>query len=166
MLFYIVSLILATSVLIVAVLIFVSEDLSAFKNKYASRTFELPILSPNGQILNTVDDLEEELSYLKEKLDEKQNEIEKSKLKVCTASDSLKKLGETSDEVKKYYIKLKNDIMRSEKECLDLQDQIQLYKEKQKKLRQEVKDNVKYYSNILSNIDLKSIEMQDYEIVQ
>lgn len=107
------------------------------------------------------------LEFLKTQLDEKQKELETSKTKLIAAEENLKKLTDTCNEVKKYYIKLKSEINRSEYECGELKSQIDDYANRQQRLREEVNENVKYYTDLLSNIDGGTVSTsEDYEMVK
>lgn len=163
-------LIFGTCVLAVSILLLLSGELKKFGGNFGKRPpkiTELPIITPSGQIVNSVEDLDMHLEFLGTQMEEKQKELETSKTKLTSAEENLKKLTDTCNEVKKYYMKLKSEINKSEYECGELKGQIDDYTNRQQRLREEVNENVKYYTDLLSNIDSGTVSTnEDYEIVK
>ncbi|CAH1119389.1 unnamed protein product [Phaedon cochleariae] len=114
---------------------------------------ELPIITSTGQIVNCVEDLDLHLDFLRGQLEEKEEELESSRSKISSTGENLKKLTDTTNEVRKYYLKLKSEINKTENECKQLKIQIEDYKLRQTRLREEVNENVKYYTDLLSDLD-------------
>lgn len=127
---------------------------------------ELPIITSSGRIVNSVEELDIHLDFLQTQLEEKDKELEISKVKIMSTEDNLKTINDTANEVKKYFIKLKSEITKNEKEYDELKSQIEDYKLRQIRLREEVNQNVKFYANMLNSIDSRTVSpAEDYEVV-
>ncbi|XP_074034868.1 uncharacterized protein isoform X2 [Leptinotarsa decemlineata] len=157
--------------LIITTISWLSKNFRRFKEKLEKkppRITELPIITSTGQIVNTVEDLDMHLDFLKNQLEEKESELETSKAKICSTEENLKRLTDTVNEVRKYFLKLKAEITKNEIECKELQNQIEDYQNRQNRLREEVNENVKYYTGLLSDIDNSDSKgdcTKDYEVI-
>lgn len=138
-----------------------------FAVKMVPKITELPIVTSTGQIVNSVEELDMHLEFLQHQFEEKEKELENYKVKVVSTQENLKTIDDTANEVKKYYMKLKSEVMRNEKEHDDLKYQIEDYKSRQNRLREEVNQNVKYYTELLNNIDNRTAvsSNDEYEVV-
>ncbi|KAH1025274.1 hypothetical protein HUJ05_010030, partial [Dendroctonus ponderosae] len=168
LLWYVFVLIITTGMMVVGFLLVTSENFQDFKEcwgKRAPRITELPIITPTGQIVNSVEDLDMQLEFLENQLEEKEKEVESSKSKLEAAAERLEKLGDTTNQVKKYYVKLKTDVAKSETEINELRNQIDDFKMRQLRLREEVNENVKYYTGMLNNIE-HTVANDEFEIVK
>ncbi|XP_030759704.1 uncharacterized protein LOC115885077 [Sitophilus oryzae] len=166
--YYVASVLFATSLTIVIFLFVTSGSLKQFKETWsqrAPRITELPIITPTGQIVNSVEDLDMQLEFLENQLEEKEKELEESKTKQLATCEKLDKLTDTTNQIKKYYIKLKSEIYKSESEINELRHQIEDYKKRQVRLREEVNENVKYYTGMLNNIE-GNVGNDGYEFVK
>lgn len=140
----------------------VSGDMKRFRAAFTEPPRKhLPLVTHDGKIVQTKEELEEELETLNEKLQDKKQSLESSKLKVSSAEDSIDKLTVASAEVKKYYARLKNEIQKSERECKELQDQIDEYKLRQMEIRNQMKSNEKRFKNLLSNIKIDTSALEE-----
>lgn len=141
MLWFLLSIILTISAAVTLFLVLASGDLHRFRERFAAITAEtsLPIITKEGQILDTKEDLDEQLTVLQDRLESKQGELLTSKSRILTAAESIQKLQATSDQVRRYYLKLKTEIERSEHHCKSLEDEIEEYRRK----RQNVLKNGK-----------------------
>lgn len=73
--YYTAALIFATALMVVAFLLATTNNLQEFKDcwgKRAPRITELPIITPTGQIVNSVEDLDMQLEFLENQLEEKE----------------------------------------------------------------------------------------------
>nr|CAI5866273.1 unnamed protein product [Callosobruchus analis] len=128
------------------------------------RITEIPIVTAGGQVVNSVEELDMHVEFLNGQLEEKQREMEEARAKLLSTEENLRKLTDATNEVKKYYVKLKSEIAKSDSECNILSSQIKDFKRRQERLRDEVNENVKYYTELLTNIDGSSSE--GYEVVK
>nr|CAH7717765.1 unnamed protein product [Callosobruchus chinensis]CAH7724727.1 unnamed protein product [Callosobruchus chinensis] len=104
------------------------------------------------------------VEFLSGQLEEKQKEMEDAKANLLSTEENLRKLTDAATEVKKYYLKLRCEIAKSDSDCSILSSQIKDFKRRQERLREEVNENVKYYTELLTNIDGSSSE--GYEMVK
>lgn len=132
------------------------------------RITELPLVTQSGQIVNTIEELDMHIELLKGEMEEKEKELEVSKSKIASTEENLKRLTDTTNEVKKFYFKLKTEISKNENECKELHSQIEDCLDRQARLRDEVNQNVKFYTNMLGNMDNDSVTdvAKDYEVVK
>lgn len=123
--------VLFTSALAVtAFLLLISGDIEQLKENFIRpQPTQLPFVTLEGKLVRTKEELEAELQYLKEKLMETKKSLEASKSKVLTATTSIDQLSKASVEAKKYYLRLKDEIQKNEKECDLLQTRIDRYSE-------------------------------------
>ncbi|CAH1999517.1 unnamed protein product [Acanthoscelides obtectus] len=128
------------------------------------RITEIPIVTAGGQVVNSVEELDMHVEFLNGQLEEKQKDLEEDRAKLLTTEENLRKLTDATNEVKKYYLKLKSEIAKADSECNILSCQVKDFKRRQERLREEVNENVKYYTELLSNIDGTSSE--GYEVVK
>ncbi|VEN39410.1 unnamed protein product [Callosobruchus maculatus] len=128
------------------------------------RITEIPIVTAGGQVVNSVEELDMHLEFLNAQLEEKQKEMEEAKAKLLSTEENLRKLTDAATEVKKYYLKLRSEIAKSDSDCNILSNQIKEFKRRQERLREEVNENVKYYTELLTNIDGTSSD--GYEVVK
>lgn len=137
------------------------------RNNKVPKITELPIVTSTGQIVNSVEELDTHLEFLQNQLDEKEKELETSKMKMISTQDNLKTINDTASEVTKYYLKLKLEINKNEREYGELKSQIEDCKLRQLRLREEVSENVKYYTNMLTNIDSRAgiSANEEYEVI-
>lgn len=166
--FYFLSVVFSSALSIVAFLLISSGDLSTFKERYARkrlhRSTHLPIVTSHGDIVNSLEDLDVQLEVLKSQLTDKQNMLEESKTKVASAASNLQRLHDTSCEVKRYYIRLKAEIAKSDMDCKELQKQIEEYRKTQNKLRDEVNANIKHYHCLINDVTPRS-SRQEFEFL-
>ncbi|XP_066251370.1 uncharacterized protein [Euwallacea similis] len=166
--YYVAALVFATAMTVVAFLLMTSSNFEEFKDywgKRAPRITELPILAPTGQILNSVEDLDMQLELWENQLEEKQKELDSTKKKRDTAEDRLEKLCDITNQAKKYCVKLNAEITKSETKNNELRSQLDDLKKIQIRLREEVNENVKYYTGMLSNIE-GTVGTDGYEIIK
>ncbi|KAG5890826.1 hypothetical protein JTB14_016204 [Gonioctena quinquepunctata] len=169
MILLVIPIIFATIFLGLCIIALFSKNIKEKLSRKAPKITELPIITSTGQIVNSVEDLDMHLEFLKNQLEEKDNELEASRTKITSTEENLKRLTDTLNEVRKYYLKLKTEITRNESECKELQNQIEDYRQRQGRLREEVNENVKYYTDMLSNIDVSDVNedcTKDYEVVR
>lgn len=137
------ALIFGTAAGITAFLLMSSDDLKKFRETFITeeciKTF--PMLTPSGEILENREELDAQLDVLQHRLDVKRNEIETSRNRINVAAENMEKLLSTSNEVKKYYTKLKADITRSEQDCIEIQRQIEEFKNQQIEIQERIKRN-------------------------
>ncbi|KAF7279646.1 uncharacterized protein LOC143206501 [Rhynchophorus ferrugineus] len=168
LIYYLGSLLFATSLMIVVFLFITSGNLKQFKENWARkapRITELPIITPTGQIVNSVEDLDMQLEFLEGQLEDKEKELEETKSKQLATCERLNKLNDTTNQIKKYFLKLKSEMTKSESEIGELRTQIEDYKKRQVRLREEVNENVKYYTGMLNNIE-NTVACDGYEFVR
>lgn len=151
MLVFVVSLVFATAVGITAFLLLSSGNIKNFKKNIfpKGQVSQLPIVTPEGNVVDSKEELDAHLEVLENKLLEKVGEIASSKTKINDAKESIDKLNTTQVQVKKYYIKLKEEIKKSEEDCRRLKSQIDDYRERRTELEKEMKKNEALYNNIL-----------------
>lgn len=153
MLILIVSIFVAIAAAVTAFLLMASGNMKQFRKDFAWRSKkQLPLITPEGKLIDSQEDLEVQLGVLENKLNEKQSNIETSKDKASHVADNIEKLSSASVEVRKYYHQLKDEILRSEKECKDLQKQIEDYQLRQAELKAQMKNNDKNFKDLLKNI--------------
>lgn len=135
--------ILITSALAVTIfLLLISGDIEQLKDNFVRPNgTELPFITMEGKLVRTKEELEAELQYLKEKLAETKKSLETSKTKVVTATMSIDQLSKASVEAKKYYLRLKDEIEKTEKECELMQSRIEKYSETNKELQRRLSKN-------------------------
>ena len=126
--------VIATAAGVTAFLILVSGDFQRFRNIFTGCGSEdkyfLPLITEDGKVVSTLEELDDQLHILKCKLNDKQDELEGSKSKIQVAVDSLHKLSNTSAEMRKYYLKLTMEVEKSESDYKVLREQIDEYQKK------------------------------------
>lgn len=153
MILFVLSILFATAAGVTAFLLLVSGDMRKFKQNFSEQPQpQLPVITPDGRLVENKEDLEVELDVLEDKLNEKQTTIVVSKAKIFNTEDSIERLSAASLEVKKYYRKLKEEIARSEKECKELQEQIQDYKQRKQELKTQMQNNEKQFQDLVKNV--------------
>lgn len=154
------SIVFATAAGVTAFLLISSGNLNKFRETFTTKPLPkaFPILTPSGEVLESKEELEAQLDILKHRLDIKKSELEISKTKVNTAAENMEKLMSTSVEVRKYYMKLKAEITRSERDCKELQKQIEDFKKQQKDLKNHLSGSQSIWSQCssLSRLTSKS----------
>lgn len=149
----IVSVFVAIAAGVTAFLLLASGNMKQFRKDFAWRPKKhLPLMTSDGKLIDCKEDLEVQLGVLEDKLNQKKTVIETSKTKASHVADNIEKLSSASVEVRKYYQQLKDEILRSEKECKDLQKQIEDYHVRQAELRAQIKSNDKNFKDLLKNI--------------
>lgn len=135
--------ILVTSALAVTIfLLLISGDIEQLRESFTRpQASELPFITLEGKLVRTKEELEAELQYLKEKLADTKKSLQTSKSKVLTATVSIDQLSKASVEAKKYYLRLKDEIERTEKECELLQTRVDKYSETNKELQRRLSKN-------------------------
>lgn len=124
---------------VTAFLLLISGDIEQLKKSFAQKHHtQLPFVTLEGKLVRTKEELEAELQYLSEKLCDLKKSLETSKVKVVTASMSIDELSKASVEAKKYYMRLKDEIVKNEKECELLQTRINNYGETNKELQKRL----------------------------
>ncbi|CAH1128978.1 unnamed protein product [Ceutorhynchus assimilis] len=161
MIIYLGALIFATASMVVAFILVTQGNFHNFTEK-APKITELPIITASGEIVNSVEDLDMQLDFLENQLEEKEKDLEATKSRQECAAKKLEKLSDTATHVKKFYIKLKTEATKSETEINELRSQIDDFKKRQLRLKEEVNENVKYYTGMLNNIDATD----EYEVVK
>lgn len=153
MFLFVLSILFATAAGVTAFLLLVSGDMRKFKENFSEPLrHQLPVVTPDGRVVDSKEDLELELDVLEDKLNEKQTTIVVSKAKIFNTEDSIERLSAASMEVKKYYRKLKEEIARSEKECKELQEQIEDYKQRKQELKAQMQNNEKQFQDLVRNV--------------
>ncbi|XP_066137760.1 uncharacterized protein [Euwallacea fornicatus] len=170
--YYATALVIATAMMVVAFLLMTSGNFEEFKSCWrerAPRITELPITAPTGQILNSLEDLDIQLELWENQLEEKQKELDSTKKKRDTAEERLAKLCDITNQTKKYCIKLIIEIAKSEAKIgnfhNELRRQLNDLREIQIRSKEEVNENVKYYTGMLNNIE-RSVVTDGYEIIK
>ncbi|XP_017783422.1 PREDICTED: uncharacterized protein LOC108567447 [Nicrophorus vespilloides] len=160
MLVFLFSIVLATASGVVLFLFLISGDFQKFRDRFVLDANGKP--KPYIKLANPAE-IDLQLDVLKFKLDRKQTDIESSKGRVIMAAESIQKLSNTSNEVKKYYVKLKEDIMKSEQDCRELQTQIDEFKRKQHILREQSRVYDKFGETVISevNYDLSRLDSKN-----
>lgn len=132
--------ILITSALAVtAFLLLISGDIEQLKERFSKMpATQLPFVTLEGKLVRTKEELEAELQYLQEKLSDTKKSLETSKSKVLAATASIEQLSKASVEAKKYYLRLRDEIERNERECEVLQKRIENYSETNKELQKRL----------------------------
>lgn len=151
MLAFLFSFVLATAAGVTTFLVLFTGNMKYFKSCLFRRR-PLPFLMPDGNIVNSKDDLDFHLGVLEKNLLEKTIELESSKSKVKTTKESIDRLADSQLQVKKYYMQLKQEIQRSEDKFKKLQEQIDDYRFKRVELEEDMKKNELYYNNLLSSV--------------
>lgn len=130
------TILITSAFAVTAFLLLISGDIEQLKESFSkSQLTPLPFITLEGKLIRTKEELEAELQYLQEKLGDTKTLLETSKSKVLTASLSIDQLSKASVEAKKYYLRLKDEIKKSEKECELLQTRIDKYRETNKELQ-------------------------------
>lgn len=134
--------ILITSAFAVTIfLLLISGDIEQLKKSFEQpQHAQLPFVTLEGKLVRTKEELEAELQFLKEKLSELKKSLETSKARVLAATTSISELSKASVEAKKYYLKLKDEIERNEKECELLQTRINNYSNTNKELQKRLQE--------------------------
>ncbi|XP_060523329.1 filamin-A-interacting protein 1-like [Cylas formicarius] len=156
MIWCIASLILSTALILVGFLLSAAGSLEKLKENFGntSKTTRLPIITPDGQMVDSVEDLELLIEVLEHEFEEKEKEIESAKTKQESAAQRLEKLTDTVTQMKKGFLKRKKQISKSETECTQLKSQIEDYKERKKRLREEINSNPKRYDNAVDEYEI------------
>lgn len=143
------ALIFGTAAGITAFLLLSTGDLKKFRETFMSHTIQktFPMLTASGEILETREELDAQLNILQHRLDVKRSELEITRNRINLAAENMEKLLSTSTEVKKYYSKLQNDIGRSEKDCMDIQRQIEEFKRQQIELQEQIENDTLFKLN-------------------
>lgn len=153
MLMLIVSIFVALAAGVTAFLLLASGDMKEFRKTFALRPKQqLPLVTADGKLIDSNEDLEVQLGLLEQRLHLKKEDVESSKTKAYHVADNIEKLSSASVEVRKYYQQLKDEILRSEKECKDLQRQIEDYHMRQAQIREQMKNNDQNVKDLLKNI--------------
>lgn len=153
MLTLIVSIFMAIAAGITAFLLIASGDMKTFKKTFGPRPKkQLPLVTPDGKLIDSKEELDAQLGALENKLITRKGEMETSKSKVSQVVDNIEKLSSASVEVRKYYQKLKDEVLRSEKECRELQKQIEDYQKRQHEIRKQMERNDKHFKDLLQNV--------------
>lgn len=162
MFLFVLSILFATAAGVTAFLLLVSGDMRRFKENFAEQPKpQLPVVTPDGRLVDNKEDLELELDVLEDKLNEKQTTIVVSKAKIFNTEDSIERLSAASLEVKKYYRKLKDEIARSEKECKELQEQIEDYKQRKQELKAQMHNNEKQFQDLVKNVKGDAVRSEE-----
>lgn len=145
-----IALIFGTAAGITAFLLMSADDLKKFRDRFITNRLEktFPMLTASGEILENREELDAQLDILQHRLDVKRVEIETSRNRISVAAENMEKLLSTSNEVKRYYTKLKADISRSEQDCIDIQRQIEEFKRQQIEIQEQIiKNNNKMFKS-------------------
>ncbi|KAL3272730.1 hypothetical protein HHI36_014192 [Cryptolaemus montrouzieri] len=148
----IIFILISVALFIVGILLISTTEYETLKNNLKQKLSEYSMFTANDQILTSLEELDIKLESLKGQLEEKRREVDASKSEVYRATEKIQALNETSKQVKQYYLGLKQDIMKSEEDCRGLYEQIEEYKTRQLKLKNEVQENIKYYYHLLNAI--------------
>lgn len=158
--FFILFFVIFLASLVVTAFIVTDNDLDSLKDIiYPKRQVTFPMITLSGDIVDSKEELDLRLETLKTKLDEKKHALDETKSKIMTAVESMDKLNTTSEEIKKYYWKLKSEVARSEMDCQDLQVQIDDFQVKQRELNEEIKRSDGLYKAIFK--DFKVIDSRN-----
>lgn len=139
---FILLFILLTTALLISIFLLSEYDVETLKDiLYPKRQLTFPLVTLAGDIVDSKEDLDVRLETLKTKLVEKKHALEETQSKILTAVESMDKLNTTSEEIRRYYWKLKSEVARSELDCQDIQQQIEDFQKKQQDLNEEIRRN-------------------------
>lgn len=162
MILFLCSIVVATAAGVTAFLLLVSGDFKKFRESFGMNIppekpqKQLPLVTRDGQIIDTKEELEAQLEVLQYNLQKKKSELDSSRSRIFETANNLKKLKNTSAEIKKYYARLAGEIDRYERDCQQLQQDIDDYK---KRCYDIDKKGFNYDSleNILAHFKLSSL---------
>lgn len=134
MLLFLCSILVATAAGVTAFLLLVSGDFSKFRESFSvsqgksKKRKQLPVITRDGQIIDTREELEAQLELLQYNLEKKKSELDSSRSRIFETASNLQRLKNTSAEIKKYYMRLTGEVQKYENDCQQLQQEIDDYK--------------------------------------
>lgn len=129
MFFLILTIIFTVSASITAFLV-ATSDLNEIFKKMA-----FPIITEYGHIIDSKEQLDENLDNLKYMLEEKRGVLDDIRQKICAAERAMDRLNSNSAEIKRYYMQLRSEVLKKEMECTNLTQQITSYMKRQRDLQ-------------------------------
>lgn len=121
------TVLVSASILTIFVLLIVG-DMETLRKRFARvHRVEMPLINSDGKIIQTREELEAELEYMKEKLVESQMLLKESKVKVVNARKTIEQLSRTTVQAQKHYLMTRDEVTKLGLDCEWLETMITTY---------------------------------------